>query len=126
MTLRSRMIGITLLVAALLSIGEQLWATTCAPGMPMSGSDQAAMPGMPDMSGPMSGTHQAAQTQLPDNRERECPLDNALIQCALSMLLPAATVMPSALADHVVRSVSQTSRAPHTVQLSSVFHPPKL
>ena len=124
---RNRLIGVTLVIAALLSIGEQLWATTCAPGMPMSAPDHSSMPGMPGMSSDIAQSGQMEHSQPTDTQRSDCPLDNALVQaCVMSMLIPTATMIPTSAADHVVRSSRQTSLTPPSINISSVFHPPKL
>jgi hypothetical protein len=127
MKLRNRLIGATLLTAALLSIGEQLWATTCAPDMPMADSEHSAMPGMTDVTAPMSPTDQPEQSPAHDNQRGDCPLDDALVQaCGWSMLVALATEVPQGASDHIVADIVQTSLVPRLNHLSSVFHPPRL
>ena len=130
---RTRLAGITLLVAMSLSLAESAWASVCA-GQMMDAADAEAasnmphMPGMPDMpaDGDCAGRHSHAEEGNAPHQQN-CPFAPAALgnSCTGTASIPASTLVElPTLAIHVSTG-SPPAAKPHSVSSAAPFHPPK-
>jgi hypothetical protein len=119
------------LLAFSASLAEQVWASTCEPGMAREVSSSASKTSAPTAHGaghgdmPMpGGPHDGGQAPAPAGHD-ECPLVTLAGGCTL-LSLPAPAAEPAGGAPAPETRVSvRADRAPDLLLPSSLFHPPQ-